>query len=43
MKKKLNKIAKDTNVFLKTFFKKTKKNKTNCANEVRFVSWWKKN
>ena len=43
MKKKLNKIAKDTNNFLKEIFKISKKNRFNYSNEIWFVAWRKKN
>ena len=43
MKKKLNKIAKDTNNFLKKYLKSQKKNRLNNSNEIWIVAWRKKN
>ena len=43
MQNKLNKIADDTNLFLKNFIKKQKKNRINSSYEIWLVSWWKKN
>ena len=42
-KKKINNIAKDTNKFLVKYFKKSKKNRFNQTNVIRFTPWWKKN
>ena len=42
MKNKLNKIAKDTNIFLKKYIKKQKK-QFNFFNEIWIISWRKKN
>ena len=43
MQKKLKKIALDTNIFLKGFFKKQKKNKLNVSDAIWIVSWRKEN
>ena len=43
MKKKLNQIAKDTNLFLKRYIRNQKKNRFNRSYEIWFISWWKKN
>ena len=42
IQKKLNKIAKDTNLFLKRFITKQKKNKFDSCNEIWPVFWRKK-
>ena len=38
--KKLNKIAKDTNIFLKRFIKKQKKIRTDCPNAIWIIFGW---
>ena len=43
MQEELNKIAKDTNIFLKEFIKKQKKIKINLSNAVWFVFRRKEN
>ena len=43
MQKKLNKIAKDTNIFLKKFIKKQKKSELIITYEIWFIFRWKKN
>ena len=43
MKNELNKIAKDTNIFLKKFIKKQKKTEFNSSNAIWIISWRKKN
>ena len=42
MQDKINKIARDTNNFLKRFIKKQKKNRINKTYEVRFITRRKK-
>ena len=43
MKNKFIKIVQDTNLFLKNFIKKQKKNKINSFHELWFIFWWEKN
>jgi hypothetical protein len=43
MKTRLNRIAKDTNFFLKDFLNKQNNSKLIPGHEIWFVSWWKKN
>ena len=40
MQKKLNKIAKDTNIFLKRFIKKQKKIRVDCPNAIWIIFGW---
>ena len=40
MQRELNRIARDTNLFLKRFIKKTKKIGINYSYEIWFVFWW---
>ena len=43
MQKKLKKIAVDTDIFLKSFIKQQKKNRSNFSNAVWIISWREKN
>ena len=43
MKNKLNKVARDNNLYLKKFIKKQKKNRINHTHEVWFIFGRKKN